>query len=137
MVNQRPGAGAGQAGAEAHLKIWLLLVYGSSFVRYENGALTVVMADPGNYPVLVHCFAGIHRTGAYCAVYRMEFERWDNADAMAVGEGSVWVATNHYPEGGHLFRIDPRTNRVVATIRIGNRPQGIAAGQGAVWVAVG
>src|SRR5262249_3868570 len=37
-----------------------------------------VMADPRHHPVLVHCFAGVHRTGAYCAIYRMEFEGWDN-----------------------------------------------------------
>lgn len=42
-----------------------------------------VMDDPANYPVLIHCFAGSHRTGAYCAVYRMEYERWTNADALA------------------------------------------------------
>jgi protein tyrosine/serine phosphatase len=42
-----------------------------------------VMADPKNYPVLVHCLAGIHRTGAYCAIYRMEHERWANAEAIA------------------------------------------------------
>jgi tyrosine-protein phosphatase SIW14 len=42
-----------------------------------------VMRDPANYPVLIHCFAGIHRTGAYCAVYRMEFHRWDNPRAIA------------------------------------------------------
>ncbi len=41
-----------------------------------------VMSDPSNYPVLVHCFAGIHRTGAYCAVYRMEFEHWTNERAI-------------------------------------------------------
>ncbi len=42
-----------------------------------------LMRDPANYPVLVHCFAGIHRTGAYCAVYRMEFEGWSNDQAIA------------------------------------------------------
>ncbi|HEY7425742.1 MAG TPA: tyrosine-protein phosphatase [Gemmataceae bacterium] len=42
-----------------------------------------IMSDPSNYPVLVHCFAGIHRTGAYCAIYRMEFEHWSNARAIA------------------------------------------------------
>jgi protein tyrosine/serine phosphatase len=42
-----------------------------------------VMDDPSNYPVLIHCFAGIHRTGAYCAVYRMEYEHWSNAEAIA------------------------------------------------------
>jgi len=41
------------------------------------------LADPRNYPVLLHCYAGIHRTGAYCAIYRMEQERWDNARAIA------------------------------------------------------
>src|SRR4030095_15096148 len=42
-----------------------------------------VMRDKKNYPVLIHCFAGSHRTGAYCAVYRMEYERWTNEDALA------------------------------------------------------
>ncbi len=42
-----------------------------------------VMDDPANYPVLIHCFAGVHRTGAYCAVYRMEYEKWGNAAAIA------------------------------------------------------
>jgi len=42
-----------------------------------------VMDDPKNYPVLIHCFAGIHRTGAFCAIYRMEYENWTNAQAIA------------------------------------------------------
>jgi protein tyrosine/serine phosphatase len=42
-----------------------------------------VMRDRRNYPVLVHCFAGIHRTGAFTAVYRMEFENWSNERAIA------------------------------------------------------
>ena len=42
-----------------------------------------VMADPENYPVLVHCFAGVHRSGAYCALYRMEYDHWTNAEAIA------------------------------------------------------
>ncbi|VTU02152.1 protein phosphatase : Uncharacterized protein OS=Flavobacterium psychrophilum (strain JIP02/86 / ATCC 49511) GN=FP0882 PE=4 SV=1: DSPc [Gemmataceae bacterium] len=35
-----------------------------------------VMDDKANYPVLVHCFAGVHRTGTMCSVYRMEYDRW-------------------------------------------------------------
>ncbi len=42
-----------------------------------------IMSDPRNHPVLVHCFAGIHRAGSYCAIYRMEFEHWSNAQAIA------------------------------------------------------
>jgi protein tyrosine/serine phosphatase len=41
-----------------------------------------LMKDPANHPVLVHCFAGIHRTGAYMAVYRMEIDHWENAAAL-------------------------------------------------------
>jgi tyrosine-protein phosphatase SIW14 len=41
-----------------------------------------VLADPANYPVLIHCFAGVHRSGAYCAIYRMEQEHWTNQRAM-------------------------------------------------------
>jgi tyrosine-protein phosphatase SIW14 len=42
-----------------------------------------IMADANNYPVLVHCLAGIHRTGACCAIYRMEQEHWTNVQAIA------------------------------------------------------
>jgi protein tyrosine/serine phosphatase len=42
-----------------------------------------IMADPDNFPVLIHCFAGIHRSGAYCAIYRMEHDHWTNAQAIA------------------------------------------------------
>jgi predicted protein tyrosine phosphatase len=54
-------------------------------VPMEEGVRTFkeVMGDPRNYPVLIHCFAGIHRTGAFTAIYRMEFEHWSNAEAMA------------------------------------------------------
>jgi tyrosine-protein phosphatase SIW14 len=42
-----------------------------------------IMVDASNYPVLVHCFGGMHRTGAFCAVYRMEHDGWTNARAIA------------------------------------------------------
>lgn len=41
------------------------------------------VVDNADGPVLVHCFAGLHRTGVYCAVYRMERHGWSNADAIA------------------------------------------------------
>lgn len=42
-----------------------------------------LMSNSENYPVLVHCFAGIHRTGSYCALYRMEYEKWSNEKAIS------------------------------------------------------
>lgn len=41
-----------------------------------------VMDQPENYPVLIHCFAGAHRTGSFCAVYRMEYQGWTITEAL-------------------------------------------------------
>jgi tyrosine-protein phosphatase SIW14 len=41
-----------------------------------------VMDDGANHPVLVHCFAGIHRTGTMCAIFRMEYHGWPAERAM-------------------------------------------------------
>jgi tyrosine-protein phosphatase SIW14 len=41
-----------------------------------------IMSNPANYPVLVHCLAGKHRTGAMCAVFRMEHDHWTNQQAI-------------------------------------------------------
>lgn len=42
-----------------------------------------VTDDPANYPILVHCFAGIHRTGTMCAIFRMEYHNWTAGAAIA------------------------------------------------------
>ena len=42
-----------------------------------------VMDDKANYPVLIHCFAGIHRTGTFCSIFRLEYEGWSSAEALA------------------------------------------------------
>ena len=52
---------------------------------------------------------------------------------VAVGAGGVWVANSRE---GTVSRIDPQSNRVIATIRVGHSLQGIAVGGGAVWVSV-
>lgn len=56
----------------------------------EQGITTFlkVMDDPGNYPVLLHCFAGTHRTGAMVAIYRMEYDHWTNSEALAELRGA-------------------------------------------------
>jgi tyrosine-protein phosphatase SIW14 len=41
-----------------------------------------LMDDPASYPVLVHCKAGLHRTGVMVAVYRMEYEGWTPRQAL-------------------------------------------------------
>src|SRR5262249_50795539 len=43
-----------------------------------------IMDDPANYPVLLHCRAGLHRTGCLVSVYRMEYQ--DRTPSEAVRE---------------------------------------------------
>lgn len=45
-------------------------------------AFLTLMDDPANYPVLIHCRAGLHRTGCLVAVYRMEYDGWSRAEAL-------------------------------------------------------
>ena len=39
--------------------------------------------DPSNFPVLIHCAEGRHRTGTFVALFRMEYDRWDAERALA------------------------------------------------------
>jgi protein tyrosine/serine phosphatase len=41
-----------------------------------------MMDDPQTYPVLIHCRAGLHRTGVLAAVYRMEYQGWGREEAI-------------------------------------------------------
>ena len=55
------------------------------------------------------------------------------ATVIAAGAGAIWVAL---ADAGAVARIDPRTNKVTATIAVGHRPQGVAVADGLVWVTV-
>jgi hypothetical protein len=41
-----------------------------------------VLDDPATYPVLIHCRAGLHRTGIMTAIYRMEYQGWSREQAI-------------------------------------------------------
>jgi hypothetical protein len=67
----------------------------------------------------------------------------DFPNAVAVGEGSVWVSVpnNDGTATGQILRIDPATNEIIAEIPIIAIPTwetgggGLTAGAGSVWVA--
>ena len=65
------------------------------------------------------------------------------ARRVVTGAGYVWVTSGTYQgepgvsaDGGVLSKIDPRTNRVVSTTKVGFRPDGVVVANGLVWIAV-
>lgn len=78
-------------------------------------------------------------TGDDQVVSKLDLGVRDSADALAVGFGSVWVASS---ASDAVLRLDPARRTVVARVPIaaapGKRvagPSGIAVGRGSVWVA--
>jgi hypothetical protein len=71
-----------------------------------------VMDDESAYPVLIHCKAGLHRTGVLTAVYRMQYQGWSPQAAFhelrANGFGE-WAASsaNEYVDQ-YILRYQPR-----------------------------
>ena len=61
-------------------------------------------------PILVHCFAGIHRTGVHVAAYRIDKHGWTNAEAM---EELRWMGTRRTNYAENLVQfvqaLKPRT----------------------------
>jgi tyrosine-protein phosphatase SIW14 len=62
-----------------------------------------VMDDPANYPVLVHCFAGIHRTGTMCGIFRMDYQGWTNEEAMAEMRAMGYTILDRHADVHHYF----------------------------------
>jgi tyrosine-protein phosphatase SIW14 len=82
--------------------------------------------DPANYPILIHCMAGLHRTGALTAVYRMEYEGWSVADAVrelranGYGDRKATQANDYIYE--YLFQYEPRARGQKSEDRGHKRP---------------
>jgi protein tyrosine/serine phosphatase len=77
----------------------------------EQGVQTFlsVMEKKENHPVLVHCFAGIHRTGTMCAIYRMEYQGWTAERAMEEMQFYGFAPEDmHQHIRGYLLSYEPR-----------------------------
>ncbi len=80
-----------------------------------------ILDDPATErPVLVHCFAGIHRTGAHVAVYRMEYDGWTAEEAIeemkSMGTPRTTFADNLLEYLGTYTPHHPRAVRAVAPL---------------------
>lgn len=77
-----------------------------------------LLDDPANYPILIHCRAGLHRTGVLAAVYRMEYQGWPKSVALRElkvhGFGnSAATAANEYIKQ-YILTYQPRTSADLA-----------------------
>ncbi len=75
-----------------------------------------ILDDPANYPILLHCKAGLHRTGVLAAVYRMEYQGWTRQEAMnemkSHGFGPAATSANLYVQQ-YVLGYQPRQRHVV------------------------
>lgn len=81
-----------------------------------------LLDDPANHPVLLHCKAGLHRTGVLSAVYRLEYDHWGPAQALdelkAHGFGdSAATAANDYVRQ-YVLNYRPRVRSLPALGRL-------------------
>lgn len=81
-------------------------------------AYLALMDDPSNYPILLHCKAGLHRTGVLAAVYRMEYDRWPRTAALkelkvnGFGETAATAANQYIRQ--YILTYQPRSRKDVA-----------------------
>jgi tyrosine-protein phosphatase SIW14 len=77
-----------------------------------------LMDDPANYPILVHCRAGLHRTGVLMALYRMEYDGWSSYEALTELRGHGFGRTASYAPNDYIWQYviayQPRHPRVAA-----------------------
>jgi YVTN family beta-propeller protein len=87
---------------------------GAGGVWVSNGLSSIVRIDPRSARVSARIDVG------------------NDPEAIAVGEGSIWVADS---EDNTATRIDPRTNAVVGSTPLADAPSAVAVAPGSVWVA--
>ena len=103
--------------------------YGAPLVATGAGAIWVLTCGQSKEQQLIKVEPETRRILATIPMYKLA-----PSSFLAVGAGSVWVDSGHSPT---VSQIDPRTNKVVRTIRVGGNVCGITATRDAVWVAIG
>jgi tyrosine-protein phosphatase SIW14 len=74
-----------------------------------------VMDREDTYPALIHCKAGLHRTGVLCAVWRMEYQGWTAGAAFrelrahGFGDRACTIANDYVRQ--YVLEYRPRGQR--------------------------
>jgi protein tyrosine/serine phosphatase len=90
----------------------------------------VLLDDEKNYPVLLHCKAGLHRTGRLTAIYRMEYHGWSTGEALrelrANGYGYMMASESDEYVIQFIQNYKPRAKNQQANVPTPNTPQATA-----------
>ncbi len=96
-------------------KVWTADENGGIAVEENIKAFLDILDDPANHPVLVHCYAGVHRTGQLCAVYRMQYQGWTADEAMAEMKAYGYDLLGMHPDvTNYLKAYKPRAKPALA-----------------------
>jgi hypothetical protein len=127
-ANSVDPAGGARGGSLGHPSVVARVAVGPVFDLLASDR-SVWIAEPGKVVRLDVA------TGRVLA--RIRTPRLSEDARLAAGYGSIWAtAGNAVGRGGAaVYRISPRSDRVLATVRFDGAAMGIAAGGGAVWVA--
>jgi len=91
-----------------------------------DGGTDMLRIQPGTRKVLWRTPLGIKGSSPQQAALS------GNVILVALGHDAVWIAIDH-PNG--VWRLDARTGKVLATIKLGFSPADIAVGESGVWIA--
>jgi hypothetical protein len=72
--------------------------------------------------------------GSVSSPAAVEIELDGHPGGIVAGEEGIWVTIDRGPNDSRVARIDPATNKIVATVPVTGSPFEIAAGEGSVWV---
>jgi len=97
-----------------------------------------LMDNRENWPVLIHCKAGLHRTGVIVAVYRMEYDGWTPHEAMgelkANGFGEfAATAANEYVRQ-YILAYEPGIRKQKAADRVPQARLHASASSASRWL---
>lgn len=85
-----------------------------------------LVEDPANWPVLVHCQGGVHRTGLVCALYRIQYQGWSPEAAVAEMEDLWfnWTLRDRERVKEYLRAYQPVDRRVPRRMLAARSPSG-------------
>lgn len=133
LRGERPGAAWFEEEREGVDRIgarWVhLRTSGKSAPAPEQvDAFLDLVQDRANWPILIHCQGGIHRTGLWAALYRIQFQGWSQEQAIEEMEHLYfdWTVTDRDAIKRWLRRYRRDPDRQVDRSPV--RPPSVAAG---------